>query len=204
MTQNNSHLVDSLNLFTLLIFLKQNPQLINTNNNIESYDTEKEENKNYYKSEKLEKSNKTKEKKQKNNNKEKLKKHTFWDELHHHAQKVNYVKIKIMADGPGSEFTGYLVNLHKDFLTLVNEGEKIYIPIDKILTFKLKKEFEKNNNKKTNNNDNTQTQKNQKQNSNNNEIKKENNIQLKLPFYKLTSFPKSSATKYINSIKKTG
>lgn len=179
MAQNGSSLLDSLNLIIFLMFLKQNPELLSINQNCDLYNNVQEVDKSFKQKKKLQKKN--------NNKKEKLKKHTFWDQLYIYARKVNYVKIKIMASEPGSKVTGYLVKLHNDFITLVNEGEKINIPINKILTLKLEncnKSIGKNKKQPESHKEN-----NNFDNNNQTNIKKYQ--QLQLPFYNLMALPNS-------------
>ena len=178
MIQNNNPLLDSLNIFIFLILLKQKSQSILINdhdlhNNVQEVNKNPNQNKNLQKQ---------------NENKKELKKHTFWDELYIHARKVNYVKIKIMADGPGSTITGYLVKLHNDFITLVEQGEKINIPINKILTLKLEK-----SNKSINKNRKQLKKDKRDDDLNNNEIIVKKFHQLQLPFYKIMSLPKRAS-----------
>ncbi len=177
MIQNSNPLIDSLNLFIFLILLKQKSQSIFINdhdlhNNVEDI------NKNSNQNKKLQKQNDIK---------KELKKHTFWEELYIHAKKVNYVKIKVMADGPGSTITGYLVKLHKDFITLVKKGEKINIPINKILTLKLEKSNKSNKNVKQEENTVNDN------NLENNKIIIKKFQQLQLPFNKIMSLPKRAS-----------
>ncbi len=191
MTQDSHSLLDTLNLFVFLMLLKQNSQLIPVNyRNPELHNTLQKVDNSFNKKKKLPQKNSTKEEKLENDNiKEKLKKHTFWDELYKHTRKVNYIKIKIMADGPESKITGYLANLHNDFITLVKDGEKINIPINKILTLKLEDPNKSNVKNKT------QPGKNKKGNifteNNENNIKKYH--QLQLHFNNIMYLPKTAA-----------
>ncbi|MFW5980100.1 MAG: hypothetical protein ACOCQ2_01895 [Halanaerobiales bacterium] len=113
MSQTNS-LIDPLNFATLFICLIQNPGLLSLLDN----------QKNLY--------NKNKEK-----DKDITKNYTFQNELYKLSKKVEYVKIQVTSGGNHSAHIGYLTKLHKDFIVLIKKYEKIYIPVDKILSLKI-------------------------------------------------------------------
>lgn len=58
-------------------------------------------------------------------------------ELKKHKNNFNNVKINLNNSGIDSQIEGYISEVHKNFITIINEKEKHILPINNIISIKL-------------------------------------------------------------------